>query len=217
MEYKNLVIHWLGHAGFKIISREKMIFIDPFQLSEKSSNEKVDVIFITHSHYDHCSIEDIKKIIKTETIVVATSDVQSKLGKVAPHVSAFIVEPGMSYNVGKILFQTVPAYNINKNFHPKNNYWTGYLINFDGIKIYHSGDTDLIPEMKNVKTDIALIPVGGTYTMNAEEAVRTVEIIKPSLAIPMHYGSIVGSREDAERFVDGCREKGIKAEILEKE
>ena len=220
MEYKNLIIHWLGHAGFKIKFREKIIFVDPFQLAdntEENKTEKADIIFITHSHYDHCSIEDIKKIIKPETIVVCTSDVQSKLGKVASHVNSLIVEPGKKYNIEEISFETIPAYNINKNFHPHDNYWVGYVINLDGTKIYHIGDSDIIPEMKNVKTDVALFPIGGTYTMNAEEAMKAAVAIKPLLAIPMHWGSIVGTKEDAEKFVQGCREKGITADILEKE
>ncbi|MEN9625984.1 MAG: hypothetical protein RL557_312, partial [archaeon] len=178
---------------------------------------KADIIFITHAHYDHCSIEDIKKIIKPETIVVSTNDVQSKLGKVAPHVNSLLVESGKEYTVNGINFHTVHSYNLGKQFHPRDNAWVGYIIDCGGTRLYHAGDSDFIKEMHSVKADVCLFPVGGTYTMNAEEATRAAEIIKPSLAIPMHWGSIVGTKNDAERFVNGCKEKGIRAEILERE
>ena len=217
MDYNTIEIHWLGHAGFKIKdkSTKKIICIDPFQLSEEE--EKADFIFITHSHYDHCSLEDIKKIIKPETEIIVTTDVLSKLAKITPHPRSIIVESSKEYKLKEIQFQTIPSYNINKKFHPKGNEWVGYNIYFsEGIKVYHAGDTDLISEMRNVQTDIALLPVDGTYTMNAEEAVRAATMIKPNLAIPMHWGSIIGTKEDAEKFLEGCKQKSISAQILEK-
>ncbi len=215
MKYKNIEINWLGHAGFKIKNKEKIIYIDPFQLN--SSYEKADIIFITHPHYDHCSIEDIKKIIKSETIVVSTSDINSKLRKVNDNLNIKLVEPNQEFNINGIKVKTIQSYNIGKEFHPKNNFWLGYIIDFDGVRVYHSGDTDIIPEMNTVKTDVALLPVGGTYTLDSFEAVKVAEIIAPKLAIPMHYGSIVGTKNDAENFVNECRKRGLNAEVLEKD
>jgi L-ascorbate metabolism protein UlaG (beta-lactamase superfamily) len=215
MNFQNLAIHWLGHAGFKILWNGKVMYLDPFQISD--AHEKADVIFITHSHYDHCSIEDIKKIIALKTKVVCTSDVQSKLAKVKDNVQTIIVEPHKQYNVEDIHIQTIPAYNLNKQFHPRENQWVGYILKFGETTFYHSGDTDLTQELLQVKTDVALLPVSGTYTMTAEEAVRAAESIQPQLAIPMHYGSIVGTEADAEKFFVNCQQKNINAEILEKE
>lgn len=211
MDYNGITIEWLGHAGFKIV-KEKIVYIDPFQIPETS--EKADIIFITHAHYDHCSIEDIKKIIKSSTIIVCGSDVQSKLGKVGPTIKSLITEPEKNETVYEINFSVVPAYNMDKQFHPKDNCWMGYIIKINCTKIYHSGDTDIIPEMKSIQTDIALLPVGGKYTMNAIQAVTAATIINPKLAIPMHYESIVGTKEDAEKFVQECKEKGLNAKIL---
>lgn len=218
MQYKNLTISWLGHAGFRIKDKNNVIYIDPFQLpNENYENEKADIIFITHSHYDHCSIEDIKKIMKSDSLVICTSDVQSKIRKVGDNIQVKIIEPGMSFKISGINVKTVNAYNIGKSFHPKNNYWVGYIIEINGSKIYHAGDTDVIPEMNIIKSNIILLPVGGTYTMNSYEAAKAAEIIKPEIAIPMHWGSIIGSRKDAEVFVNECIKLGINSEILEKE
>lgn len=217
MKYKNIEINWLGHASFKIISENgKVIYLDPFQLANKNY-EKANLIFITHPHYDHCSIEDIKKIIKNDSLVICGSDVQSKLRKVGDNINTKIIEPGINFDINGIKVKTVNAYNIGKSFHPKNNYWLGYIIEINGIKIYHSGDTDIITEMNTIKADIVLLPVGGTYTMTSYEAVKLAELIKPNLAIPMHYGSIIGNINDAENFVEGCKKLGINAEILDKE
>lgn len=214
MQFNNLSINWLGHAGFKIVYQNTYIYIDPFQISE--NNEKANIILITHAHYDHCSIEDIKKIIQPSTIIVCGSDVQSKLGKVGNNIKSRIIEPGKKETINEAIINAIPAYNLGKPFHPQDNSWMGYIIEINGAKIYHSGDTDLIPEMKTVQTDIALLPVGGTYTMTAQQAVEAASIIKPKLAIPMHYGSIIGSKADAERFVKECNEKNIQAQIPEK-
>jgi len=156
--------------------------------------QKADIIFITHGHYDHFSPEDLAKIQKDGTTFVAPNDVAAQIkGKV------IAVEPGKSYSVGKLKIQTVPAYNIDKKFHPKANKWVGYIITLsNGEKIYHAGDTDFIPEMKSIKTDIAMLPCGGTYTMTAQQAADAANAFKPKLLIPMHYGSIVGSVADAE-------------------
>ncbi|RKX55490.1 MAG: MBL fold metallo-hydrolase [Thermodesulfobacteriota bacterium] len=188
-------IHWLGHATFKIVTEDKIIYIDPFQLKKK---DQADIILITHEHFDHCSPEDVEKIQKSDTVIVTTSDCALKLsGEIKK------VKPGDKINVKGIEIEAVPAYNTNKKFHPKENNWVGYIINIKGTKIYHAGDTDKIPEMKDFKNiDIALLPVSGTYVMTAEEAAEAATIINPKIAVPMHYGSIVGSEKDAKKFAD---------------
>lgn len=184
-------IKWLGHASFKI-ETDKIIYIDPYEIEEK---EKADLILITHEHYDHCSPEDIKKIIKIDTVIVTISSAASKLSG-----NIKIVNPGDEIEIEGIKIKAVPSYNINKKFHPRDSNKVGFLVTLEGETVYHAGDTDFIPEMKDIKTDIALLPVSGTYVMDPLEASKAAEIIKPKYVIPMHYGSIVGSREDAEKF-----------------
>ncbi|MBI2667435.1 MBL fold metallo-hydrolase [Candidatus Woesearchaeota archaeon] len=201
MKFDNIEIQRSCHSSFKI-KCDKIIYIDPFKIQD---NEKADLILITHEHFDHLSIEDIKKIIDDKTIIVATNDCVSKLNKFSNIVK--IANPGVKLEILGIKIEAVPAYNINKfrapnlPFHPKEDNKVGYIMEIDGKRIYHTGDTDIIPEMKNIKDiDIILIPVSGTYVMTPEEAAKAIEIIKPKIAIPMHYGEIVGSINDADKF-----------------
>ncbi|NCO84192.1 MAG: Zn-dependent hydrolase [Nitrospirae bacterium CG_4_10_14_3_um_filter_44_29] len=192
-------IHWLGHDTFKITG-EKVIYTDPFKIKKADS---ADIILITHEHYDHCSPEDVKKIQNANTVIVTVADCAKKLsGKIK------IVKPGDKINVEGIEIEAVPSYNTNKQFHQKNRGWVGYIFTVKGQRIYIAGDTDYIPEMKTFKNiDIALLPVSGTYVMTADEAVKAALDIKPRIAIPMHYGSIVGDKNDAKRFADGLKGK----------
>ena len=200
-------IHWLGHDTFKVIG-EKVVYTDPFKIKKKDS---ADVILITHEHFDHCSPEDVKKLQRPNTLIVATSDCAQKLsGKIK------VVKPGDNINVEGIEVEAVPAYNTNKQFHTKERGWVGYIFTVQGQRIYIAGDTDYIPEMKNFKVDIALLPVSGTYVMTADEAAKAALDIKPRVAIPMHYGSIVGSEKDAKRFADNLKGK-IEVVILKEE
>jgi len=221
MKIGNVIIEWLGHSGFLIKNSDnKIIYIDPYSINKEM--EKADLILITHSHPDHCSIADINKIIKPNSRVVITADCQSTIMRTTIPVKIEITEPGKEFDFGNIRIFSIPAYNKDKSFHPQDEDWVGYVIKLDEMVIYHAGDTDVIPEMqkltghkKNGSQFVALLPIGGRFTMNVEEALEAVKIIKPNLAIPMHYGSVVGSKEDAEEFVKLCKDEGINAEILE--
>jgi L-ascorbate metabolism protein UlaG (beta-lactamase superfamily) len=190
-----------GTQSTLLIANGKTIWVDPFGVS--NADPKADVLFITHAHGDHLSTGDIQKVIKAETVVVGPPDCVAK----APvdESKKVSVAPGESRTIEGISVEVVAAYNIDKPFHPKANNWVGYVFNLGDRRVYHAGDTDRIPEMKSIETDVAFLPVGGTYTMNAEEAAAAVnEDIKPKMAVPMHYGAVVGSEGDARRFVELC-------------
>jgi L-ascorbate metabolism protein UlaG (beta-lactamase superfamily) len=199
-------IHWLGHDCFRI-DAENVIYFDPLELKQGSA--PADIILITHEHFDHCSPKDVAKIQKKGTVVVTTAGCAKKLSG-----ETKIIKPGDTITVKGVKIEAVPAYNIDKKFHPKDAGWVGYVITVEGTRIYHAGDTDFIPEMKTIKTDIAFLPVSGTYVMTADEAVKAAEAIKPQVAIPMHYGSIVGSDKDAATFKQKC---SVPVEILKSE
>ena len=191
-------IEVLCHSSIKI-NKGKVIYIDPFKINKDYKD--ADIIFITHDHYDHYSEEDIDKIKKENTIIVAPEELITKLLNKGFQKDCIItVKPNKKYQVEGIEFETIPAYNINKQFHPKENEWVGYIIKLNGIKYYIAGDTDITEENKKVKCDVAFVPVGGTYTMDAKEAATLVNEIKPKIAVPIHYGSIVGTKEDAINF-----------------
>ena len=214
MQYKNLNIKWLGHSGFLIQFDSMNIYIDPIKLT--NFNEKADLVLITHGHHDHFSVEDIKKILKNNTKMIGPPEILSQSRQVKDGIDFEIAEVGKNLNFNEMVISPVHAYNINKPFHSKGD-GVGYILDIDGTTIYHAGDSDIIPEMKEIKCDIALLPVSGKFTMTAEEAARAAEIIHSDLAIPMHYGTLIGTKEDAERFVSLCNGKGIKAMIMEKE
>ena len=190
----------LGHSTVKINKNNKIIYIDPYNISDGIND--ADYIFITHNHYDHFSEEDIKKVKNNETIIIITEDLYTNTLKLGFNgMNIITVKPNENYQVEGIKFSTIPAYNTNKTFHPKENNWVGYIIELEGSKYYIAGDTDITEENKKVKCDVAFVPVGGTYTMDFKEAAHLINEIKPKIAVPIHYGSIVGTIQDATDFV----------------
>jgi len=200
-------IFWLGHDSFRI-DATSTIYVDPYDLPDNSP--AADIVLVTHEHFDHCSPADIAKIQKDQTIIFTEKDSAAKLSG-----DVRTMKPGDTSSVSDIQITAVPAYNIDKQFHPKINGWLGFIVELEGVRVYHAGDTDFIPEMGDLEVDIALLPVSGTYVMNVEQAVRAAGVIKPKIAVPMHFGAIVGSQQDAESF-KGELEGLIEVRILEK-
>ena len=201
-DYHGLKITWLGHDSFQI-KNGKTVIIDPFKL--RSVPGKADILLISHEHFDHLSLDDIKKVANENTTIITIPAAKKELSslKVKEIKTA---KPGDRMKIGDVSIEVVPAYNLNKFrepgkvFHPKEDGKAGFMIGMKGLRIYHAGDTDAVPEMKGLKPDIALLPVSGTYVMTAEEAAQAAKMVEPKLAIPMHYGAIVGSEQDAHRF-----------------
>lgn len=191
-------VHWLGHATFRIEAANRVIYIDPWEVGDTAP--KADLILITHDHHDHCSPEDVERVSKPDTVVVATQACLDKLDRDATRT--VVVEPGRKVTVQGIEIQAVPAYNFEGRFHPKSSMSVGFIIQLDEVLLYHAGDTDVIPEMDDMAVDIALLPIGGTYTMNVQEAVEAVRRLKPRVVVPMHYGRIVGEMDDGHRFAE---------------
>jgi len=196
-------IHWLGHDTFRI-DGPKIIYFDPYQISE--GNPKGDLILISHDHSDHCSPEDVERIRGDDTVIVTIEAAAEKLAG-----NTRVVEPGDAVTVHGIEVEAVPAYNVNKfrspgePFHPKEAGHVGFVITVGGKRIYHAGDTDPIPEMADLEDiDVALLPVSGVYVMTAEEAIEAARTIEPGVAVPMHVGRGIGSPEAAETFKDGA-------------
>lgn len=189
-------IKWIGHASFIFEIHNKKVYIDPFRL--KKHYDSADIILISHTHFDHLSIEDIKKIAASNTEIFVPHDGVDTLkgcGKITG------VEPYKNYKVEGLEFSTVPAYNTvseRLGFHPKKNNWVGYIINANNMKVYHSGDTDFIEEMKKIKVDLALLPMGGTYTMDINEAINAANSMNAKNVIPMHYKALLGEKTSSE-------------------
>jgi L-ascorbate metabolism protein UlaG (beta-lactamase superfamily) len=209
MDLKEAVkkIHWLGHDTIRLDGNMVVLF-DPFQIS---SAKPADLILISHDHFDHNSPEDVAKVRKKDSVIVTDKTSAKKLpGEIK------IVAPGDKINVKGVSIEVGPAYNTNKDFHPKAAGMLSFVVTLDGVRYYHAGDTDFIPEMENLEVDIAFLPVSGTYVMTADEAVNAAQAIKPKIAIPMHYGAIVGSEKDAEEFKKTLEGK-VEVVILQKE
>lgn len=197
--------------SIRIRKQDKVIYIDPFKMREEPGD--ADYILITHDHYDHFSPEDIKKVSNGDSVLIVPEKMADKAHKVSEMVGEICtVNPGTHYNIDGLEFDTVPAYNNLKPFHPKSAGWVGYILSIDGKRIYAAGDTDMTKDNENVKCDIALVPIGGTYTMNAKKAAELINGIRPEVAIPTHYGSIVGSFDDEMVFAEHVKDP-IKVEM----
>jgi L-ascorbate metabolism protein UlaG (beta-lactamase superfamily) len=208
MEISDIVkkIHWLGHDSI-CLEGSAVVCFDPFRIA---ASRHVDLILISHDHFDHCSPEDVEKIRGKDTVIVTDASSASRFkGDVR------VVVPGDRLKVKGVEIEVWPAYNTDKEFHPKESGMLSFVVTLDGVRYYHAGDTDYIPEMKNVKTDVAFLPVSGTYVMTVTQAVEAARIIKPRLAIPIHYGAIVGTGEDALAFKKAL-EGEIEVAVLDK-
>lgn len=202
LDYNGIRFQWLGHDGYRIVAGGKTIYIDPYQLSKaQQSKNDADLVLISHNHFDHLSIDDLKQITSKNTSIVAAKECIEQLKSIEV-AEVRGVTPGDKLTVQGVSIEAISAYNTNKKFHPKQDSKVGFVFTIQNMRVYHTGDTDVIPEMSLARPDVALVPVSGTYVMTAEEAAQAVnEKIKPiKLAIPMHYGSIVGSDQDARKF-----------------
>jgi L-ascorbate metabolism protein UlaG (beta-lactamase superfamily) len=188
-------LHWLGHSSFRL-DGPPTIYFDPWQIPTDSP--PADLILVTHEHHDHCSPDDVAAIRQENTIVVANPSAAKKLGGPVK-----VLRPGECVTMAGVEIEAVPAYNTNKRFHPRQAQHVGFVVNVAGVRFYHAGDTDHIPEMAEITCDVALLPVSGTYVMTADEAVAAARDIQPQIVVPMHYGAgVVGSEADARRFRD---------------
>ncbi len=201
MKLFNLEFTRIAHDTFRIAG-SKIVYIDPFKVSKR---DEADIVLLTHEHFDHLSLEDLEKVIVPKTTIVASPLCEEGLKNVKVKEKRF-VGPNGKVTVGGVEIEAVPAYNVNKfrepgkPFHPKDAQGVGFILKMDDTTVYHAGDTDFIPEMSSIRCDVALLPVSGTYVMTAEEAAQAAATIKPKIAVPMHYGAIVGSETDAQKF-----------------
>ena len=216
MKLLNIDIDWLGHATFKIKANDLVIYIDPFVLTPGC--EKADLILVTHEHFDHCDKEKIKQLIKEDTVIVAPVSCNLKLNDLGVEIKA--VSNFKKLEVKGVVIESVPAYNLNKFrspgvvFHPKGE-GNGYVFEVNGTRVYHASDTDFIPEMKNLKNiDVALLPIGGTFTMDESEAAEAVKAFEPRYVIPMHYGTLKETVADAPGFKSLVESLNLKTRVI---
>jgi len=208
MKIGNISLSWLGHDTF-LIEGEKIVYTDPYVLP--ANPKKADLILITHDHYDHCDAGKVKQIQKADTVIVTTPDCARKLtGNIKS------IRPGQSLTIGDIAIRAIPAYNLGKQFHPKTSGWVGFVFKVSGTTLYIAGDTDFIPEMSGLKPDIALLPIGGKFTMDIEQAVEATLSIEPKIVVPMHYDTFGGIEADPSEFKEKVNDRNpaIRVEIL---
>ena len=205
----------LGHASFRL-DGPTVIYIDPWKLGADAP--PADLILITHDHYDHFSLEDIRRISRDDTIIVANPAAAAKLSGATQ-----ILRPGESISLAGATIRAAPAYNLNKFkspgqlFHPMSDEGVGYIIERDDETLYHIGDSDTIPEMAGLKVTVALMPISGVYVMTADEAFEAAQMIQADFYVPMHYGDIAGDQSDVEKFRYLCEQQGLRVVVLPKE
>ena len=201
MKLLNLDFTRIAHDTFRIAGSQ-VIYIDPYKVAK---HDEANIVLISHEHFDHLNLDDLNKVIMPGTTIVASPLCKDGLQGIKVKEIRFL-DPGGKFTIGKVEIEGVAAYNLNKFrepgkvFHPQSEKRLGFIIRMDGTTVYFAGDTDVIPEMKSVQCDIALLPVSGTYVMTAEEAAEAAQIINPKIAVPMHYGTIVGSDADGKAF-----------------
>ena len=192
-----LEIRWIGHASFRLAAEDVVLYIDPWKLP--SPKPDASLVFVSHGHFDHWSARDVEAVSRDGTTVVGPADVVESLP------GGRVLRPGERIESAGASIEGIPAYNVGKDFHPKAKGWLGALITLGGARVYYAGDTDKIAEMSGLSgVDVALLPVGGTYTMNAAQAALACQAIGARIAIPYHWGDIVGSESDARAFVDAA-------------
>ncbi len=222
LEVSGVKIFWTGHDGFRIEGDGTVLYIDPFRLV---SPVKADVILVTHNHFDHYSKDDIKKVVKERSLIIAPKELSGV--ELEFNCRGVFLEPWAKYHSDefKVTVIAVPAYNVNKfrapgvPFHPKEDGKLGFIVELAGVKIFHAGDSDNIPEyekLRDYEVDVALLPVSGTYVMTPDEAAEAAKVIRPKIAVPMHWGEIIGSRAEALKFKDLLGDSGIEVKILDR-
>lgn len=193
-------IEHLGHDAFRLTGN-KTIYIDPYKLT--APQLPADIVLVTHTHFDHCSPSDLAIVCTSQTVIYATADCSESLKQIPVRITHKIVVPNAKYEFEGIKIRTIPAYNIGKKFHPRESNWVGYFVEFEGETFYHTGDSDLIPEMEGLEPDYAFLPVSGVYVMDAAEAAEAYRLIRPRKGVfPMHYGVVAGTKADAEKFLE---------------
>ncbi len=201
MKLLNLEFTRIAHDTFRIAG-SKVVYTDPYKVTK---NDEADIVLLSHEHFDHLSMEDLQKVIMPGTTIVASPLCKEGLSGLKVKAIHYL-DPGGKVTVSKVEIEAFPAYNTNKfrapgqAFHPKGEKRLGFVFKMDGTTVYYAADADFIPEMKSIKCDIALLPVSGTYVMTAEEAAQAAQALNPKIAVPMHYGAIVGSEQDAKKF-----------------
>ncbi|HUY70319.1 MAG TPA: MBL fold metallo-hydrolase [Candidatus Baltobacteraceae bacterium] len=208
-------LFWIGHGSFYIKGVGKTIIIDPFKITDRV-REEADILLITHGHFDHCNEEDLARVVKAETRIISAEGCDAVKG----YENVTIARPGFKQIVEGVEIEAVPAYNTDpkkQEYHPRSKNWVGYVIRIPDMTVYHAGDTDFIPEMAELKgkgIDVALLPIGGTYTMDLEDAIQAAEAIGAKRTVPMHFKNLLG-REGSERAIREFKSRVKGALILE--